>query len=71
MEDFKANYQRLRDRSAESGVEMFLEEVLKKEINNLLYTFLPSSTTLREMEDLAVALFVTIEDRWNLERAKA
>jgi hypothetical protein len=42
-----------------------ITENLKIEINNLLWTRLPESTTIGQAEKMATAMFRMIEDEWD------
>lgn len=45
--------------------ERFFPEPAKRAINEVLFEIMPPGTTLRDVEDLAVAIFLTVEGAWS------
>lgn len=46
-------------------VESFMATAFKVELNNLLFQFMPPTSTLRDVEDLAVAVTMTVQSAWD------
>ena len=44
--------------------QAFCEYPCKKAINELLFQYMPPATTIADVEDLACAIFKTIQEAW-------
>lgn len=62
--EFRKNLQIVKDMAVEDDVEHFLPTEAKLAINEVLHQFMPPKTTLKEVEELALAIFKTIQDAW-------
>ena len=67
--EFKRNLEEVRQENREP--ETFFLEPTKQAVNELLFTIMPPTATLREVEDLAVAIVTTVNDAWNDYLSKA
>lgn len=61
--NFQQNLKQIKT-DTERDVDIFAVESFKVELNNLLFQFMPPNSTLREVEDLAVAVTMTVQDAW-------
>ena len=49
---------------AEAEEERVMPPTAKVDINELLFRLLPPKTTIDDLDDLALAVFATVQDAW-------
>ena len=61
---FKKNLQDMKEMRQEDPPETFDVEHAKLRINQCLFEIMPPRTTLDDLDDLAMAIFKTVQDSW-------
>ncbi len=62
--DFVKNLDDIRKAQLEEPAETFDIEDAKVAVNNVLFMYMPPDSTLREVENLAVAIIKTMQEAW-------
>lgn len=61
---FRQHLEDIRQSRSEDPPQTFLVEPTKRAINELLFEIMPPKTTLDDVEDLALAIFATVQGAW-------
>ena len=61
--EFRRHLQEIKEERA-GQAESFFPEPAKRAINELLFEIMPPHTTLADVEDLALAIFATVQGAW-------
>lgn len=67
--EFRRNLEEIRQERRSEPTGALDHEWAKRRINEVLFEILPSNTTLQEMEDLALAIVLTVQGAWEKRRS--
>lgn len=62
--EFRRHLDEMKEMRKEDEPERFFPEPAKRAINEVLFEIMPPHTTPADVEDLAMAIFATVQGAW-------